>query len=140
MSVESRLSSVEERAKQLDRCVFGNGQPGLEDKFKREITLLEGKLQGHIERVERHTNKNMEQGDGDILGELKEEREAREKQHEENTKAREKDKEEAKVERKEMGKKIDRLTMVQAGISGAFVFYKVAQDLGWLHIAGVPSK
>jgi hypothetical protein len=117
--LEARVAVTEACIKKLESTVNGNGQPGLEVKLMTAIGRVEGGLKNHIESVERHTNANMVQGDGDLLNELQEEKEARETQHKEN-----------KAEQKEMSKQINRLTYVVAGLNGALLMLKALEDLG----------
>lgn len=87
------------------------------------IGVGRGELKQHIDMVERHANKNMEEGDNLVLNEIKDERTAREIQHAEN-----------KEEQKELGKKIDRLMYIQAAMSGALVMFKILEDTGIIRI------
>lgn len=118
-----RMASSETRIDAIWKCVFGNGQPGLEAKLMGAIGVVKGELRQHIEQVERHAKKNTEEGDGLVLHEVQEERKARETQHSEN-----------RIEQKELGKKIDRLMYIQAAMSGALVMFKILEDTGIIHI------
>lgn len=122
---EARLSVCESDVTRLKKVIDGNGQPGLETRIMSTVGTIEGRLKQHIESVERHATANMQQGDSDVLEELKEEKEVRQKQHEQN-----------QAEQKELGKKIDRLTIIQATMTGGLLLFKVLEDMGWIH-AGV---
>lgn len=121
--LEPRVAVVESCIRKLESTVFGNGQPGLEAKIMSAVGTLRGELKGYIEGVERHAKLNMEQGDGDLLYELKQEKTAREEQHKEN-----------KAEQKEMSKQINRLTYVVAGLNGALLMFKALEDFGLIHM------
>jgi hypothetical protein len=120
-----RQAAAETKIEAMWKCVFGNGQPGLEAKLMGAIGIVRGELKAHIESVQRHGDKNMQEGDALVLQELQAEREAREGQHLEN-----------KAEQKELGKKIDRLTIVQATFAGALLAIKALEDFGFIHVAG----
>lgn len=124
-----RQAASETKIDALWKHIFGNGQPGLEAKLTGKLGEVRGELKSHIETVERHTEKNIEEGDGLVLNELRE-------KHRENVTAREEDKKELKEEQKVLGKKIDRLTIVQATLAGALLAIKALEDFGVIHIAG----
>lgn len=123
--IGERQAAAETKIDALWKCVFGNGQPGLEAKFMGAVGSLSGEFKQHVESVERHANKNMQEGDGLVLHAVGEETKAREKQHEEN-----------KIEQKELGKKVDRLSLIVAGMNGALVLFKILEDAGVIHIGG----
>jgi hypothetical protein len=132
--VETRVAVNEANIKRLETCVFGNGQPGLEAKLMGAIGIVEGRLTAHIEKVDRHTTGNMQDGDGMLLDELREEKRQRETQYDENNRAREKDKAEIKVEQEKQAKSINRLTVVMGSLNGALLIIKGLEDMGLIHM------
>jgi hypothetical protein len=79
-----RIAIVERDVNRLSHRVEGNGQPGLEDKIMGAVQAMQNVLTTKIAQVERHANRNMQEGDGLVLNEMKEEKSARKSDNKEN--------------------------------------------------------
>ena len=129
-NLEPRIAGTERDVMALNRCVFGNGQPPLEDRLNNNIERTKSYLEGRIEQVDRHAKGNIEQGDGDLLELLKHEGDERRTQHKENQQARKED----QTQVKELSKKVDRLMLINATLSGALLTVKFLEDFGIIHL------
>lgn len=131
-----RQAKAEANIDALWKCVFGNGQPGLETKLTGKIGEVKGELKAHIESVQRHSDNNTKEGDGLVLTELKEERKLREQQYTEEKAAREKQHGENVIRHEKTEKKVDRLMLLNASLTGALILFKTLEDMGIIHLGG----
>lgn len=142
-TLATAVAVQDRRIEAIEKCVFGNGKPSIEERVFSYMATTKKDLREEIQQAARHGKANMQEGDTQLLHELKREREERERQHAENKEAREQDKKSQEkiidaltAEMKSIGKKTDRNTAVVAAVGIAFTILTALRDFGIIHIVG----
>ena len=126
-----------EKIANIERSLFGNGQPGLE---KRMIAYVDERLTS----IRNHTNRNMEEGDGMVLAAVERETKERERQHTENRELHERFSDSMVAAMEKMQKKIEdnnkvlqRILIIMLAMGMAAGMVKAGEEMGFIPVAKI---